>query len=331
MNEITNQHNDLINLPLRKFNSSEIDILLSICYECQNKGIKEIVIPFSEIRKRSYYKSKDDERFYKDIESMGDKLFSLHMKIGDDREYTKFVLFPTYTVSEEEQTLTVAVNEKFTYLLNNLENNYTSLELQQSASLRSTYAKGIYKKLRKERDLGKWIVTAEDFRTYLDIPKSYKTNDITRKVINPSVNELKPFFHGLKCDSYYDKHKKGRGRPAIAGYIFSFKAQPHEKREKQPSVKQIANKTGWEPTGKFCPQCHKPIYQRLQENENGQYYQLGHPDFKTGGCNYLTNDFSNLLTQQQLDDKRSDESARTDEEIENVNRLSLMFKGLFGR
>lgn len=331
MNEIANQHNDLINLPLRKFNSSEIDILLSICYECQNKGTKEIVIPFSEIRKRSYYKSKDDERFYKDIESMGDKLFSLHMKIGDDREYTKFVLFPTYSVSEENQALTVQVNEKFTYLLNDLENNYTSLELQQSASLRSTYAKGIYKKLRKERDRGKWIVTAEDFREYLDIPKSYKSGHISTKVINPSIEELKPFFPGLECNAYYDNHKKGRGRPKIAGYIFSFKEQPHEKREKQSSVKQIANKTGWESTGKFCPQCYKPIYKRFAENENGQYYQIGHPDFKTGECDYFTNDFSNLLTQQQIDDKLSSETAHTDEEVENVTKLTSMLKGLFGR
>ena len=31
-NEIANIHNDLIDLPLRKFNSSEIDILTTLCY-----------------------------------------------------------------------------------------------------------------------------------------------------------------------------------------------------------------------------------------------------------------------------------------------------------
>lgn len=328
MNEIANQHNDLINLPLRRFNASEIDILLALCYKCQDEGTNKITLSFDKIRQLTHYQAKDEKQFLKAIESTNEKLLGLNMKIGNDKDWVQFVLFPTFKVSSTEQTLTVQVHEQFAYLLNDLTGNYTSLELQESASLRSSYAKGIYKKLRKERDRGKWIVTLKDFRTYLDVPKSYMTSDINKRVIKPSIDELTPFFSGLKCESYYDKQKKGRGRPSVAGYIFSFKPQPHEKEEKQPSVEQIADKTGWQATGKYCPRCYKEIYQRLQENENGQYYQLGHPDFKTGGCDYLTNDFSHLLTKRQVDELNRPEP--TAKEKENKKKLSGMFKNLFG-
>ena len=51
MNEIANVHNDLIDLPLRKFNASEIDILTALCYKCQQKDTKEIVLGFEQIKK----------------------------------------------------------------------------------------------------------------------------------------------------------------------------------------------------------------------------------------------------------------------------------------
>ena len=104
----------------------------------------------------------------------------------------------------------------------------------------------------------------------------------------------------------------------MSGYVFTFTKQPHEKKEYKTPVPKIAEKTGWEPTGKFRPACHAPIYQRLIENENGQYYQLGHPDFKTGKCNYLTNSFSDLLTQQQLDELNRPRP--TAEQVENKKR-----------
>ena len=65
INEIANQHNDLIDLPLRKFNSSEIDILLSICCKCQEQETNTVVLPFGQIRKLSHYQAKDGARFIK--------------------------------------------------------------------------------------------------------------------------------------------------------------------------------------------------------------------------------------------------------------------------
>lgn len=331
MNEISNQHNDLIDLPLRKFNSSEIDILHAICYRCQSQGTKEIVLPFEQIRQLSHYKAKDENRFYKDIESMGDKLFSLHLKVGTEREYTKFVLFPTYKVSEESQTLTVAVNEKFEYLLNNLTENYTSLELQESASLRSAYAKAIYKKLRRFKSTGIWKVTLEDFKEYLDIPKSYPNKEITRVVINPSIEELSPYFKGLKCTPYFKKNSNGRGRPSVAGYEFTFKAEVKSEKPQPKLLTQedIAKQTEWHKTSRFCPRCKRPIYSKLQENKNGTYTMYGHTDWKTGECRFKTFDYSDLLEEYKVIEAETASEVETTEQAENKKRLSNLFSGLF--
>lgn len=48
---------------------------------------------------------------------------------------------------------------------------------------------------------------------------------------------------------------------------------------KKNNVTGIAKVTGWEKIGKYCPKCHKEIWQKQMKNENGTYYLLGHPDF----------------------------------------------------
>lgn len=328
MNEIVNQHNNLIDLPLRQFNASEIDILLALCSQCQEQGTKEIVLPFDKIRQLSHYQAKDDKQFLKAIENTNRKLLQLGIKVGDEKDWIQFVLFPTFEVSSTKQTLTVQVNEKFTYLLNDLSKDYTSLELRQSNSLKSAYAKAIYKKLRRFRDTGEWIVTLEDFKIYLDVPKSYKLGQIQTKVILPSVEELKPYFENLKVTPTTEKKKSGRGRPSVTGYRFTFKKQSHSVPKEQEPLTQgkIAEQTGWTSTGKYCPRCKRPIYSSMQHNDNGSYTMYGHTDWKTGECDYTTYDIADLLDEYQI----ADEDPVTAEQKENKKRLKDMFAGLFG-
>ncbi len=329
MNEIAKQHNDLIDLPLRKFNASEIDILQALCYKCQEQETNKVVLPFDQIRELSHYQAKDAGRFIEALKETNKKLMGLNFTIGTETEFTQFVLFPTFEVSASNETLTVQVHEQFSYLLNNLSGNYTSLELQESAALRSAYAKAMYKKLRKYRDTGFWRVSLEDFREYLDVPKSYKICDINKRVLHPSIDELKPFFSGLNCTPYYDK-KSGRGRPSVAGYEFNFKIQPHtEKKEYHVPVPKIAEKTGWTKLGKYCPCCHKEVWQKHMSNENGEYWLIGHPDFKTGSCRWTSTSFGDALDSEQLEAVKKPVEPQTEEQRENLSKLSSMLKGLF--
>lgn len=334
MYEVSKQHNDLIDLPLRKFNASEIDIFMAICYKCQNENTLKITLTFDQIQQLTHFRSKNKQELIRAIEETNRKLLQLNFKIGDNINFVQLVLFPTFEVRGSEETLTVQVHEKFAYLLNNLTENYTSLELQQSASLRSSYAKGIYKKLRKYRDTGIWRVSLIDFKEYLDVPNSYRISDINKVVIKPSINELNSYFSGLSCRPYYNKQKKGRGRPAIVGYEFTFKKQLHDKKEKYLSVRQIADRTGWERLGKYCPICHQEVYKKRMSNENGEYWMIGHPDFKTGNCKWITTNFGDALLKSELPDisqSESDQKADEDkkERKENSKRLSFIIKNLF--
>lgn len=328
MNEIVNQHNDLIDLPLRRFNASEIDILLALCSQCQEQGTTEIELNFNQISQLSDFKSKNKKELINAISETNKKLLQLNFKIGTETKFTQFVLFPTFEVDGEKGTLTVQVHEKFAYLLNDLSGNYTALELRQSNSLRSSYAKAMYKKLRRFRDTGEWIVTLEDFKAYLDIPKSYKIGQIQTKVIIPCIDELKPYFENLKVESITEKKKQGRGRPSVTGYKFTFKVQPHADREELASLTQgqIAEKTGWKRTGKYCPRCKREIYCSIQQNDNGSYTMYGHADWKTGDCDYFTYDISNLLEEHQL----HDDKPITEEQKVNKKKLKDMLAGLFG-
>ena len=330
MNEIANMHNDLIDLPLRKFNASEIDILTVICSKCNEKQTNKVVLPLDEIKKLADYRNKNNEMFLDDLRKTNSKLMALNFTIGTTREFTQFVLFPTFEVSDSKGTLTVQVHEKFAYLLNNLHNCYTSLELQESSSLKSSYSKGIYKKLREFRNSDKpfWKVTLDDFKEYLDIPKNYTQSNIDKRVLTPALNELSVYFKGLTVEKYSNKKKSQRGRPKIDGFIFSYKAEPKKERIKEPTQESIAKVTDWEKTPRFCPNCHRSIYKKQLKNENGTYYLYGHTDFKTGECDFTTNDYSVLLQQYQIGQESNEPS--TKEESKNkdgiLKKISNIFK-----
>lgn len=322
MNEIAKQHNDLIDLPLRRFNASEIDILNVICHRCQDEGTKEVVLPLDKIRQMSHYQNKNENQFIDAIKSTNQKLLQLNFTIGDERKFVQFALFPTFEVDLNKGTLTVQVHENFAFLLNELSGNYTSIELQESAQLKSAYAKAIYKKLRKYRDTGIWRVTVEDFRKYLDIPDSYRSGHIVTKILTPSIAELKPFFKGLSYETEFRK-KAGRGRPAVSGYVFTFKPQPHREKP-QITQESIAKQTGWQKTQFYCPRCHRPVFRKMLENENETYPLYGHTDFKTGGCDFTTFDSADLLRKEHLPTPEL-----TEKQKENRAKLAGIIGGLF--
>ena len=125
-NEIANIHNDLIDLPLRKFNSSEIDILTTLCYKCQNEKTNRVILNLDDIKQLSHYKSVDNSRFLAEVENTNKKLMSLNFTIRHSaKSFTQFVLFPTFRVDGEKGELEIKVNEEFAYLLNSLSNSFT--------------------------------------------------------------------------------------------------------------------------------------------------------------------------------------------------------------
>lgn len=69
--------------------------------------------------------------------------------------FERFVLFTNFTTDYNENILTIKVNDKFSYILNNLINKYTKFDLLDFISLKSIYSKNMFKLLKQWESLNK--------------------------------------------------------------------------------------------------------------------------------------------------------------------------------
>ena len=198
MNEVVKYNNNFNNISLRNFNANELDILMAICSRMKEKGEEEITFHF-------------------------DKL-----KVGDERRFIKFVLFTRYSVDVDEKTVEIAVNKEFAWVLNELNVTFTAFELKEFISLKSSYAKEFYRRMKQFKSTGKWNISLEDFKRIMDVPVNYRMCDIDVWVLKPIQKELGDKFK-LKVKKIYSK--KSRGRPSVSGFEFTFSKEKYQAEE----------------------------------------------------------------------------------------------------
>ena len=186
MNEVVKYHNDLSNqIVIKTLNANELNFLMAICSKMRDKETEEIVFTFKNLKELVKWTSNDNKDFVKSLENTNRKLIALNFRFEDEREIVQFVLFPTFTINKDKKTLTVAVNKKFAFLLNNLSSNFTRFELENFTILQSKYSKYLYKELMKFKSTGYMIMDIEEFRDKLDIPIKYRMSEINIKVLKP--------------------------------------------------------------------------------------------------------------------------------------------------
>ena len=200
-------HNDFNNVNLTGLKEKELDLLISLCYKLRDEGIEEVKLSFEELKKLSQYEDRHIERFVKDLDSVYKKLIELNFRYEDENKIIRFVLFKSYEIDKNNKTVTIAVNEKFKYILNELTGNFTRFELNQFVSLSSQYAKHIFRLLKQFNGTGWREFLLYDFRELLNIPEKYRISEIDKYVINEKIiEELRKSFKNLKVL----KIKKGR-------------------------------------------------------------------------------------------------------------------------
>ena len=190
MNEVLKYNNNFNNISLRNFNANELDILMAICSGMKEKGEEEITFHFDKLKKLVNYSDNTSATFIKDLESTYDKLISIKLKVGDERRFIKFVLFTRYSVDVDEKTVEIAVNKEFAWVLNELNVTFTAFELKEFISLKSSYAKEFYRRMKQFKSTGKWNISLEDFKRIMDIPVNYRMCDIDVWVLKPIQKEL---------------------------------------------------------------------------------------------------------------------------------------------
>lgn len=226
--------NDLNLVPLRNFNSVEINLFFSMCNRLKEKSTNELVIPFEELKELSNYEQTEKKRFINDLKHVYDKVLRLTYTEYSGLSFKKFVLFTAYEVNAEDETLTISVNPKLKNILNELTNNFTKFELNELTNIKSSYAKNMYRLLKQYKHTGYFKIQIDDFRERLDIPKSYRMTNITDYVLKPIIKELTPIFKNLNINKV--KARKGR-RIEYLEFIFDAEKRIHSKR--QPHMKDV--------------------------------------------------------------------------------------------
>lgn len=229
MANIIQYHNDLNTLQMNGFTEKEIDIFFAICFKLKNQGTNEIVLTFEELKKLINYTHRGLDRFCKTLDNTYKNLLGLNFRIEDDEKIVRFVLFTEYEINKKKKNLTIKANEKFNYLLNDFMANYTKFDLAELVSLKSTYAKGMYKLLKQYRNTGWYDISMDEFRNLLGIPEYYKMGNIDQKILKPILEELLPSFENLKLE----KLKKGRSIDRLK-FTWDIKAV-----EILPKIKQV--------------------------------------------------------------------------------------------
>lgn len=328
MNEIVKHRNELNDFELGKLSPNQANLFTYLVYKIKDKD--KVVISYDEAMEKLDL-PKEHRYFRKLLLQSYNKIMDMkyyNIKINENGNTSGSIshIFDEFEWDDETELISLEVNQKNKYLFAELQNRFTQYSLAEFIEIEGSHAKTLYRILKQWRYTGETpVMTIEKFKFVFGLTEKYKLSDIDRRVLNPAIDELKKLFIGLEVHKKYEK-RKNKGRPKLEGYWFSFKAEQKEKTQAvQPTQESIAKVTSWEKTNRYCPRCHRAIYKKQLESENGTYYLYGHTDFKTGDCSYTTYDFADLIEKHQL----PNDDPLTEEQQDNKRKFSDMIANLF--
>lgn len=222
VNEVVKYHNDLNTVPMRKWTKEEMDFFFSIISKLKEKGTREVEFDKYQLADLARYTVTHNKRFEETMERLVKNISQIHYIERTSNSLELMNLFSRFKVTWEDDLsnmrLVVKVTEEFNYVINKLQVEFTSWELEEFTSIRSTYAKTMYRLLKQWRTIGKIEYKVEMFKQLLDMPDYYQPSHIDKNVLRPIKEELVNFFPDLKIKKI--KSNK-RGTPVIA-YEFTF-------------------------------------------------------------------------------------------------------------
>lgn len=222
MSDLVVYKDELNTVPLRNFNSKEMDLFFSICSKMRDNQLETITFNFNELRELSNYKMTAINHFTADLENIYSKLIKLDFRMETKEKIIKFVLFTRYEIDKKNETISIRINEDFKYILNDIFDNFTKFELEEFTKLRSSYSKTAYRLLKQFRQSGYYIIQIDEFRRLFDIPDTYKMGNIDQRVLKPIEEELPEYFTNLKIKKL---RGKGSRRRFIEHIEFKFEAE----------------------------------------------------------------------------------------------------------
>lgn len=207
-----NYKNELNMVPMKGFNSKEMDLFFSICAKIKNQDLQNIRFYFEDLKEMSDYQFTGNTRFINDLENVYKKMLGLTYRTEDiddngDEIIRHFILFNEFQINKTQQFVDISVNPKLEHVLNNLTTNYSKFELSAFTQIKSRYTKTLFRLLMQFKSTGLYVVSFDEFKNILDIPQSYRTDQINSRILNPALSELQTYFKDLKLEKI--KARKG--------------------------------------------------------------------------------------------------------------------------
>lgn len=289
MNEIVKYNNDMnICTNLKGFNKNELNFLMAICSKMKYKGENEVIFTFEQLEKLTQWKDKNKKDFIKSLKNTNKKLLELNFELKTESKIVQFALFPTFEIDLNNDLLIVEVHKKFSFLLNQIANNFTKFELEHFTSLKSKYSQLLYKELMQFKTTGYRKFILEDFKNKLDIPKTYQMTHIKTKILKPVMIELSKILENFRME----QKSLGKGK-TITHFEFFFKPiQDEDKFNECIEICEIEqywldNFPGVNYTSK-----HKAIIEKMKEKDSILYIK-----------NYLMEQWNYVKNNNDIDNK----------------------------
>lgn len=224
MSEVVKYNNYMNELSFKDFSDYDLNFLMVICAKMKDLGEETQHFEYDTLMELlEWDRTKPIEVFHKDLKRMSEKLCHVGATIDIDPDvFTAFNLFSDFEGNKKKRELTVRLNPRFKYILNDLTKNFTRFELTEYVHLDGKYSKLLYQHLKQYRKNGWWQISVDDIRRELSIPDSMPTMNITPKVLKPSIEIIKTCkgFGELEVEVIRSPR---RGRK-VEGYKFTWTA-----------------------------------------------------------------------------------------------------------
>ncbi len=205
-NILLKYHNDLNQIVLKGLNARESNVFFAICAIMKDHGLESLTLSFNELKKISNITTSDEKELVNIIKTTYQKLINISCYYETDVTFGGFMLFNQFHGNIVSRTVTISVNPKFSYMLNELTKNFTVMQLKEFTKIQSNYAKTLYRQLQQYKTTGVYIVELDKFKNLLNIPDSYDMRKISQKILTPSLKSLTPLFSELAVE----KIREGR-------------------------------------------------------------------------------------------------------------------------
>jgi plasmid replication initiation protein len=276
MKEIVKYHNNLNSISTRGWTAEEMNFFFGIIAKIRDKGNVEITLNTDEIKELIDYSDRNF-RWIKILENIANKIMGLKYVEKTDEEIAYFNMFQRFKINIPEKTIQIKVSDDFEYIVNRLTENFTVYELAEFTSLKSTYSKTMYRILKQWRTVGVKQIEIKIFRELLDVPKSYRANDINKRVIAPIKKELPQYFVNFKVKVI---KANTQGNP-ITGYKFTW--QPEKTSNWDPNKypkkatykkKRYRSKNGSIEAKKFAERARAKRFAKIMEQKEQEENEI---------------------------------------------------------